>query len=322
MALFALSLAQGSTILAISIKAGTIKGYLRAAAGLSKHAQLADPTRNFEGKLADPIQRVLHEQKRWEEMPNRRELVEPIMIDDMWELCKLLSIDSLEYALYDWNVLGQVFGFRLSEWAQNEEDKKNYPKKAVDGTSLAFIIDDFIFLGKNWIYIIQGFEVTLRPDDIENIEIRWRYQKNNDNGQRISVARNRRDPKKCPVLAAIRIYLRAQRLNTAANQPLAVFKKKNKTTFITNRMISKHLQGSARRVYNITDKKKLSLWTPHSIRVGTCVLLSTIGKDGPFIQLRLRWRSLAFMDYLRNTRTLAKEHATALARAADQFKNS
>ena len=87
-------------------------------------------------------------------------------------------------------------------------------------------------------------------------------------------------------------------------------------------MISKHLQDSARRTYNITDKKKLSLWTPYSIRVGACVLLSTIDKDGPFIQLRLRWRSLAFMDYLRNTRTLAKEHATALARAADQFKNS
>jgi len=154
MALFALSLAQGSTILAISIKAGTIKGYLRAAAGLSKHAQLADPTRNFEGKLADPIQRVISEQKRWEDMPNRREPVEPIMIDDMWELCKLLSIDSLEYALYDWNVLGQVFGFRLSEWAQNEEDKKNYPKKAIDGTCLSFTIDDFVFFGKNGIYII------------------------------------------------------------------------------------------------------------------------------------------------------------------------
>ena len=55
MALFALSLAQGSTILAISIKAEPIKGYLRAAAGLSKHAQLADPTRNFEGRLAEPI---------------------------------------------------------------------------------------------------------------------------------------------------------------------------------------------------------------------------------------------------------------------------
>ena len=34
-------------------------------------------------------------------MPNRREPAEPIMIDDMWEDCKLLLIDSLDYALFD-----------------------------------------------------------------------------------------------------------------------------------------------------------------------------------------------------------------------------
>ena len=62
MALFSLSLAQGSTILAISIKSSTIKGYLRAAASLSKHAQLSHPTRNVEGRLSDPVQRVINEQ--------------------------------------------------------------------------------------------------------------------------------------------------------------------------------------------------------------------------------------------------------------------
>ena len=53
--MFALSLAQESTILTVSIKSSTIKGYLRAANSLSKQAQLFDPTRNFEGRLASPI---------------------------------------------------------------------------------------------------------------------------------------------------------------------------------------------------------------------------------------------------------------------------
>jgi len=44
-------------------------------------------------------------------MLNYRESVEPIMIDNMFNNCKNLSIDSLEYALYDWNVIGQFFGF-------------------------------------------------------------------------------------------------------------------------------------------------------------------------------------------------------------------
>lgn len=34
-------------------------------------------------------------------MPNRREGIEPAMIDDMFELYNVLNIDSLEYALYD-----------------------------------------------------------------------------------------------------------------------------------------------------------------------------------------------------------------------------
>ena len=61
MALFTLSLSQESTILAISIKSSTIKGYLRAATSLSKHAELSDPTRNFECRLAGPIQHVINE---------------------------------------------------------------------------------------------------------------------------------------------------------------------------------------------------------------------------------------------------------------------
>ena len=77
MALFILFL-----ILAIGIKASTIREYLRTAASLSKHAQLSYYTRKFEGKLANPIQRVLNEQKHWEDMPNRREPIKPIIIDD------------------------------------------------------------------------------------------------------------------------------------------------------------------------------------------------------------------------------------------------
>ena len=99
MTLFSLSLAPGSTIVAMSTKSSTIEGCLRAAAGLPKQARLSDPTRNFEGRLADPAQRVINEQKRWEDMSNRREPVAPTMIDHMWEACQHLSVDSLEHAL-------------------------------------------------------------------------------------------------------------------------------------------------------------------------------------------------------------------------------
>ena len=76
-------------------------------------------------------------------------------------------------------------------------------------------------------------------------------------------------------------------------------------------MIAKHLQQCARKVYNIKCKKVLAKWSAHSIRVGACISLSEAGKDAPFIQIRLRWRSLAFKDYLRNTVTLAHQHNDA-----------
>ena len=76
-------------------------------------------------------------------------------------------------------------------------------------------------------------------------------------------------------------------------------------------MHHKSLQDSARRVYNITAKEELARFTPHSIRVSACVLLSEAGKSHDFIQLRLRWRSQAFRDCLCNTQRLADLHASA-----------
>lgn len=43
---------------------------------------------------------------------------------------------------------------------------------------------------------------------------------------------------------------------------------------------------------------------PHSIRVGTCVRIQKKDVDSNFIQISLRWCSLAFMLYLRNVAKL------------------
>ena len=88
-------------------------------------------------------------------MPNRREPVTPEMIKWMWERCKNLPIDSLEYALFDLNVLGRYYGLRLSEWAQNLENKKSFPLPAVDSTLLALTFQDFTFEGTKSKKLVQ-----------------------------------------------------------------------------------------------------------------------------------------------------------------------
>ena len=75
----------------------------------------------------------------------------------------------------------------------------------------------------------------------------------------------------CCVKAALRIAQQAQRLNTSGSEILAKFKdKKGHTHFITNTMISKHLQQSTKRVYNIRSQALLSMWSAHSLRAGAC----------------------------------------------------
>ena len=81
---------------------------------------------------------------------------------------------------------------------------------------------------------------------------------------------------------------------------------------ITNSMVTKHLQLCAKKAYGIKCRRALTKWSAHSIRAGAFVSLSEAGKDSPFIQIRLRWRSLAFRDYLRNTITLAQQHNKAI----------
>ena len=50
----------------------------------------------------------------------------------------------------------------------------------------------------------------------------------------------------------------------------------------------------------------------HSIRIGACVLLHELGHSAVFIKNRLHWKSDTFMDYLRDTVTLARKHAASL----------
>ena len=64
------------------------------------------------------------------------------------------------------------------------------------------------------------------------------------------------------------------------------------------------------------DKKALQKWSAHSLRVGACVLLHATGFTPLDIQWLLRWRSMAFMAYLRNLAGLATRQHQALDKAA------
>ena len=63
------------------------------------------------------------------------------------------------------------------------------------------------------------------------------------------------------------------------------------------------------------DKKALQKWSAHSLRVGACVIIHNMGFSALDVQWLLRWRSMAFMAYLRNLAGLADRQHSALDRA-------
>ena len=69
------------------------------------------------------------------------------------------------------------------------------------------------------------------------------------------------------------------------------------------------MRDAAARVYNLnprTRQKELQLQSAHLIRFGACVILYAMGFTASQIKFILRWKSMAFLVYLRN---LALWHA-------------
>ena len=138
-----------------------------------------------------------------------------------------------------------------------------------------------------------------------------------DNGQTIPFAKDTICPDFCCVAAALHIWHRALRLNIDPTTPLAVFVSTKSSTpqFITNVHVTQLLKEAATAAQYITRKVDLARFTAHSIRVGAYVLLHSQGATAELIKLRLRWRSDAFMFYLRNIIALAEHHRDVLRNA-------
>ena len=323
MACYTAYLATGETLLCRTIKANTIKKYLDAAAELSLPAKLLNPCLDIRGDLSIHIKEIIREIKRWEKIPNRREPVTKQMVEYIINKgldSKKENPDNIYLALGNWLVLGEQTGFRRKEWAQDMTYLKKYKgiERNIDGSSAAFIMNDLEFRMKNNKrlnnkYVKQTNKATM-------INIKWRFQKNNDNGQVISYVEDPTNKIHCAVEASKTIYKRAIKLKIEKDMPIAVYTEvkngKKKICYIDDVHIKSLLQEAAKEVYKISKKDDLAKFSAHSIRVGACVLLHAQNISTEDIKFRLRWRSDSFRMYLRNIVQLAERHKDAIANAA------
>lgn len=305
-ACYAISLTQGQTLMCKSIRSTTVRRYINAISKFYADNDQPDPTKDANGKSAHLIQMVIHEHHRWESVPNRREPVTWDMVAHQQSLVGQQSSTSLDAALADWLVVGLYAGFRLSEWAQPANVRKYRAFQLnVDNSSRAFIASDFDFHA-----------------DATHFTIRWRFQKNHQNGEKITFAASIADPSRCPLAAANRIMARANAAKLPAHWPLACYlDNAGAIRFISDGDIVLALRRAAMAAHNISpDSPSLATWCSHSIRVGACVLFHATGASSLDIQRRLRWRSDTFMMYLRNTIGLADAHSAALSSLTTRIK--
>ena len=122
-------------------------------------------------------------------------------------------------------------------------------------------------------------------------------------------------PDFCPVRAAFRIVQRARLLLVPKEEPVAVYHQHsvNKRYFITDNQVASFFKKAAMAVFNLhkTDPE-LTKYSTHSIRVTAANVLHRANLSDSFIQMRLRWKSDTFLNYLRNTFYAASKHTKSL----------
>jgi hypothetical protein len=112
------------------------------------------------------------------------------------------SQDSDQNLLFDMLTLSHIIGPRVSEYAQTTQDKVDYHVYP-SGTRVikAFTANDFVFYNKSGHVIKKIDNSTL--DLATSVQITWCIQKNPQNGQKIKLSADTKNPAICPVRGAL-----------------------------------------------------------------------------------------------------------------------
>jgi hypothetical protein len=328
LAIFAMHLGSGGSLLCKAIKAATIKNYLF---DVSKVLRQLDPEQrdfrkdhNSDKSFADPVRLVFKELERWEQMPNRREPFTLEMLALLQQQAKSTPPNGILRALCDWFLLGLHLGLRRSEWAQPKANA-NIGTQQLNQfhETQAFTINDFRFVSTTNQRFVGSAALAANPITLVKLYVTFRTQKNGKNGEeKLLTAAWDTDDAPNVIKAALSIIRRHRDL--ALNHPaipLAIHAVDSTVCHITDTAIEVVMRELARQTYKLDptkDREAIQRWSSHSLRVGACVILHSTGRNATEIQHLLRWRSDAFMAYLRNTTLLADtQRASILSVAAN-----
>jgi hypothetical protein len=255
--------------------------------------------------------------RKWELIPNRREVIHDAMFHHLLMTSSSHHKDSLHAAATDWSLLGRYTDFRKSEWCQDSPHiyaRITDPLWGDRPNSIALIAEDFVLKNAHGIRVVVSPSTT--PADIQHAEMPIRYQKNQDNYQVLTYSASPSLLDTCPVRAILHILPRGICLGLPPLQPLAIHTNPldpRGYSFVTGAEYTQWLKSVAAAMYRLPSKDpSLARWGTHSLWVTATNLLHWAQFSASFIKNRLRWRSDTFQMYLRNTFHVADAHSQAL----------
>jgi hypothetical protein len=144
------------------------------------------------------------------------------------------SQDSDQNLLFDMLTLFHFIGPHVSKYPQTTQDKVDYHVYPSQTCVIkAFTANYFVFYNKSGHILKKIDDSTL--NSATSVQITWRIQKNCQNGQKIKLSADTKNPAICPVRGALRMVMRASRLGQPDNMPVACYRTKKSPIAIHHR---------------------------------------------------------------------------------------
>ena len=325
MALYAQHLATGSTLMCLAIKVNTIKLYVRQCVSFfmlfnrwETNPLMVPGTTTYFKELKG----LYDELQRWEALPNRREPFTVEMLNAMHEgTFGHHDHASLFCCCRDWFGSGMYTGYRRTEFCQ--DSSRTTAMLDIFGNTKAFCLGDVTWQLRDGKRLIGAACLDYSRLDISKGWLCWRTQKNGANGEiRMFTQPDADNYSWIKFMYSIVRRFVALCGSTDFTTHLSVYRAASGVTHLLTAVdVERTMRQVAAKVYNLepttkTGKEALQLWSCHSLRVGACVLLHTMNFTAPQIKWLLRWKSDAFMVYLRNIANLSDKHCYASNMAA------
>ena len=337
LSMYAVHLSTGHSIYCKQIKAKTVETYVYNAASFLSLFSGRDfrkdrPEDKHMGHLLSSVYRDL---QAYESVPKRREpytLQMHAIAAQEAAPRRAKDVASLIPVLTNGFGAGINAGLRRSEWAQPSGYRDplrpllNHMKVGI--LTKAFVPVDLEAHTSTNDRLVGLAILTVSHIQIVRLFVVWRTQKNGQHGEkRLFTLSDHPNSPHDPIFCFYGLLLsfrecqrRDPRLQEDAT-PLSVYwdPELSCVRLVTSDEIDAYIRALASRTYNLDPKEKkaeLQRWSGHSLRVGACVLLHSMGFQPQDIKWILRWLSDAFVAYLRNTVALATRHTRALDKAA------